>query len=172
MTNFVIFDQQWIEFGKGNPCPGTRTACPPNTRAMCRYGGKIHPPADWTEEKQPIHVLCNECDKGHVTCPMCGSYYENKPGLADSFQHGLITVGWAVQKWGPLMVRATAKCTSPNPAHLCVGDGWPDWTDGRTVIRHVTSLHDNARVLSLPDEVDLHSLVGQWARGGEIEWEE
>lgn len=37
------------------PCPGSRTACPPFSRAMCRFGGEPHPAGRWTvTEALPI----------------------------------------------------------------------------------------------------------------------
>jgi hypothetical protein len=58
---------------EGSPCPGSRTACPRFSRAMCRYGGNPHPPAAIMQ----LDKECEYCggtsgpDWNVPVCPVC-----------------------------------------------------------------------------------------------------
>jgi len=111
-----------------------------------------------------ITVPCDECDKGHVTCPKCGNYYEDEPGYPDSFQMGRLAVAHAAVEWGPLRVRGDGRADSqwPGPHVEIIGSSAYMWTS--------TASGDCTNISAiLPPASDPQSLIGRWAIGGSIE---
>ncbi len=49
------------------PCPGSRTACPPFSRAMCRFGGEQHPAGRWTVT-EALPIVDTEGNDGPRSC--------------------------------------------------------------------------------------------------------